>query len=192
MTPLIDGDERGPPGPQWMGRHQEGTLAGDSSTLMLSIALYPEKKSQCCRHLHISHDNKLQVMFVQRFECLLALFPFLVWLSALAIKSMSEVLWLSQPPAGMLWKSLFWGYCCSSWYESLEVPTSYGHFCFGLTCSNLMCILSVLHDCSGACFWEPSMGSLCKAWSTASRSWGHLLDMQRLRPHSRPTDQIYS
>lgn len=125
-----------------------------------------------------SDDNKLQVIFVQRFECLLALFPFLVWLSALAIKSMSEVLWLSQPPAGTLWKSLFWGYCCRSWYESFtEVLTSYGHFCSGLPWSNLMHILGFFHDCSDAYLWEPSTSSLCKVWSTASRSWEHSLEM---------------
>lgn len=106
---------------------------------MLSIPLYPEKKSQCYCHVCFSHDNKLQVIFAQRFECLLALFPFLLWLSALAIKSMSEVLWLSQPPAGTLWKSLFWGYCCSLWYEDfIKVLMSYGHFCSGLPWSNLM------------------------------------------------------
>lgn len=133
-----------------------------------------KKKSQCCCQLCFSHDNKLQVIFVQRFECLLALFPFLVWLSALAIKSIFEVLWLSQPPAGMFWKSLFWGYCCSSWYESFtKVPISCGHFCFGLTCLDLMNVLSFIHDCSG--LWEASKASLCKVWSAASRWWGALV-----------------
>lgn len=131
MTPLDSEDEYRPPGLQRMGVQQEGTLAGDSSTVILSIVLYPEKKSQCCYHLCVSHDNKLQVIFAQRFECLLALFLFLIWLSVLAIKSMSEVLWLSQSPAGTLWKPLFWGYC-SRWYESFtEVSISYGHFCCG-------------------------------------------------------------
>jgi hypothetical protein len=36
-----------------------------------------------------------------------------------------------------LWKSPFGGCCCSRWQESLaEVPAWYGHFGFGLTCSN--------------------------------------------------------
>lgn len=76
MTPSIDEDEEGPPGLQRMRLHWEGGLAGDSSAPMLSNIL--KKESQCFCHLGFSHDNKLQVIFAQRFEWLLAVFPFLV------------------------------------------------------------------------------------------------------------------